>query len=86
MQRVTLTQLVETPILQKAALISLLAAFYGIHLIALPVSEIVNFIPDDGLFYPKIVQNFLLGYGVTFDRIAPTTGFHWAGSVFSVSG
>jgi len=76
-QRLTFARLFELPVFQKTILISVLAVFYGIHLIALPASEIVNFIPDDGFFYPKIVQNFLLGYGITFDRIAPTTDFHW---------
>ena len=75
--RGTVTQVLELPAFQKTALALLLAVFYAIHLIVLPVSEIVNFIPDDAFFYPKIIQNYLLGYGVTFDRIVPTTGFHW---------
>ncbi len=76
-QRKHYARLAERPFLQKTLLASILAVFYGIHLTILPASEIVNFIPDDGFFYPKIAQNFLLGYGVTFDRIVPTTGFHW---------
>ncbi len=32
---------------------------------------------EDGAFYVQIAHNMASGYGITFDRIAPTTGIHW---------
>jgi hypothetical protein len=31
---------------------------------------------DDAFYYFKVAQNISEGYGITFDRIAPTNGFH----------
>ncbi len=32
---------------------------------------------EDGAFYVQIAHNMASGYGITFDRIVPTTGVHW---------
>ena len=49
---------------------------YYVYNLQFDVYYLVNLTPDDALFYPRIAQNYLLGYGVSFDRLTPTTGFH----------
>lgn len=56
-------------------LVVLLAVLHGAHLVR-PDSQLVNLVPDDACFYPRIAQNYLLGHGVTFDGVNVTTGFH----------
>lgn len=53
----------------------LLLAFYA-YTLALPLEQLDRFAPDDAFFYLRIAQNWLQGYGVTFDTVAPATGFH----------
>ncbi len=40
---------------------------------------------EDGAFYVQIAHNMASGYGITFDRIVPTTGVHW-GWLFLLAG
>jgi hypothetical protein len=40
---------------------------------------------EDGAFYVQIAHNMAAEYGITFDRIAPTTGVHW-GWLFFLAG
>src|SRR3990167_2397124 len=39
-------------------------------------SLIVNLLPDDAFYYFKVAANIVSGYGITFDRLTPTNGFH----------
>ncbi len=42
-----------------------------------PDDNLLNwYLTDDAFYYFKVAQNIGEGYGVTFDRIAPTNGFH----------
>lgn len=52
---------------------------YVIRLVVawLPVEESFALsVPDDAYYYFKIASNIAAGYGVTFDGLAPTNGFH----------
>ena len=33
-------------------------------------------VPDDAFYYFTIARNIVEGYGSTFDRLAPTNGYH----------
>lgn len=42
-----------------------------------PEANLLNwYLTDDAFYYFKVAQNISEGYGVTFDNIAPTNGFH----------
>lgn len=58
-----------------ALALSVLSAFYAFTL-SLPITQLDRFAPDDAFFYLRISQNWLRGYGITFDTISPATGFH----------
>jgi len=47
-----------------------------IKIFSLPTSEIISSIADDEFYVLQVSKNFAQGNGVTFDGIAPTTGFH----------
>ncbi len=46
-------------------------------LLSLPPEELVLRVPDDAYYYCKIVHNFCLGRGFSFDGQTPTTGVHF---------
>lgn len=48
-----------------------------VYILSMPVEHLVIFTPDDAWFYPRIASNILLGHGISFDRLNPTSGFHW---------
>ena len=51
----------------------------GLHAYAIfaPANSLMNwYTSDDGFYYFKTAQNISEGFGITFDRIAPTNGFH----------
>ncbi|GAF81468.1 unnamed protein product, partial [marine sediment metagenome] len=42
----------------------------------LPMKEVPPFVISDALYYPRVAQNVVAGYGVTFDRQTYTNGLH----------
>jgi hypothetical protein len=61
---------------------------YGyLALVREPTNAILGLLSDDAFYYLQIARNITEGHGPTFDRIAPTNGFHplWMGSVVLLS-
>lgn len=42
----------------------------------LPSDKLMVTVPDDGYYYFTIARHIARGYGITFDGLAPTNGFH----------
>ena len=53
-----------------AAALLLLIGFSSIH------NYKIHFLHDDAYYYFKIASNITQGFGITFDTINPTNGFH----------
>jgi len=60
------------------AIIMLASLAFSLYAATLPEGPLMMrfFIRDDAFYYFKVAQNISEGFGATFDRIAPTNGFH----------
>lgn len=61
---------------QDIIIISISFLLFSIFTLFVPFNYLINFAHDDSFFYLKIAQNIVNGYGITFDNICSTNGFH----------
>jgi len=66
----------NTDALVVGGLLSLIVLLRIIYISTATIDSVVFRITDDAYYYLNTARNIVLGFGVTFDRMNPTNGFH----------